>query len=155
MIRELISRFNRSLSEQMVSPRRRQVSPIKIWFDPETKTERSMEIARNSCILGETVDVSKTGIGFLVPAIRDKEKYLVGQDRTLNIEIDFPTGKVCLRAIGRRYEKVGIHLSMEKFLVGVEITEMSGDDKEAYDALLRRGGHRTPKSTGEIHVPVG
>ena len=139
----------------MVAPRKRQTSPIKIWFDPDNKTERSLEIARNSCILGETIDVSKTGVGFLVPAIRDKEKYLVGQDRHLNIEIDLPTGKVCLRAIGRRYEKVGIHLSMEKFLVGVEITDMAGHDRESYDSFLSRGPQRAPKSTGEVRVPVG
>lgn len=138
----------------MVSARRRQTSPLKVWFDPETKTERSLELARNACILGETVDVSKTGLAFLVPAIRDKEKYLVGQNRVLNIELDLPTGKVRLRAIGRRYEKVGIHLSMEKFLVGVEITEMSGADQEAYEAFLRRGPQRNPKSTGEVRVPV-
>ena len=114
-----------------------------------------MELARNACILGETVDVSKTGVGFLVPAIRDKEKYLVGQDRHLNIEIDLPNGKVCLRAMGRRYEKVGIHLSMEKYLVGVEITEMTEPDRASYDAFLSRGPQRAPKSTGEVRVPAG
>src|SRR5215210_5565850 len=105
MIRELISRFNRSLSEQMVSVRGRQTAPVKVWFDPDTNTELGRERARNACILGETVDMSKTGIGFIVPAIRVKEKYLVGQVRRLHIEIDLPTGKIYLCAVGRRYEK--------------------------------------------------
>ena len=136
MIRELITKFNRSLSERMVAPRRRHKAAIKIWFDPEVNSERGQELARAACILGETVDISRTGIGFLSPSIRLKEKYLVGHDRMLNIEIDLPTGKVYLRAIGRRYEKVGIHVSVERFLVGVHITSLTGADKEAYESFL-------------------
>lgn len=152
MIRELISRFNRSWSEQMVSARRRQTSPVKIWFDPDINTELGRERARNACILGETVDLSKTGIGFVVPAIRVKEKYLVGQVRRLHIEIDLPGGKVYMNGVGRRYEKVGQHISTERFLVGVEITELRGQDKEIYENFLRRGPQRVARSTGEIRA---
>src|SRR3954454_12534284 len=154
MIRELISRFNRSLSEQMVAPRRRQTSPIKVWFDADTNTERSQELARAACILGETVDLSLTGVGFLVPAIRSKEKYLVGQLRKLHVEIDLPGGKVYLRGVGRRYEAVGEHISTERFLVGIEITDMDESNRAAYDVFLKHGMPRIPKSTGEIRVPV-
>jgi hypothetical protein len=154
MIRELINRFRSSWTEQMVSARRPQTAPIKVWFDPDTKTERSIEMARAACILGETIDMSRSGIGFLVPAIRVKEKYLVGHLRDLNIEIDLPSGKVYMRAIGRRYEKVGLHVSTERFLVGAEITELTGANQEAYEAFLKRGGHRIQKSTGEITVSI-
>jgi hypothetical protein len=155
MLRELINRFNRSLSEQMVSARRPQTSPIKVWFDPDVKSELGQERARNACIIGETVDLSKTGIGFTVPAIRVKEKYLVGQLRRLHIEVDLPVGKVYLCGIGRRYEKVGEHISTERFLVGIEITELRGGDKELYEAFLRRGPQRLPKTTGEIRATAG
>jgi hypothetical protein len=154
MIRELISRFNRSLSEQMVSARRRQTAPIKLWFDPEMNTELARERARDACITGETVDMSKTGIGFLVPSIRVKEKYLVGQLRALNVEIDLPSGKLFMRLIGRRYEKVGQHISTERFLVGAEILELRGPDKEAYEDFLKRPAGRMPKSTGEVRVGI-
>ena len=43
-----------------------------------------------------SVDKPLTGVGLLMPAIRLKEKYLAGQDRVLNIEIDLPDGKVQL-----------------------------------------------------------
>lgn len=140
MIRELITRFNRSLSEHLVSSRRRHTAPIKIWFDPEANTERALEAARSACILGETIDMSSTGIGFLVPVIRLKEKYLVGHERTLNVEIDLPAGKVYMRVVGRRYEKVGIHVSMERFLVGAHIVSLQGGDKDTYEAYLANGG---------------
>ena len=139
MIRELITRFSRSFSERTVSARRHYKAPIKIWFDPEANTERSREIARQSCIFAETVDISRSGIGFLAPVIRVKEKYLVNQERPLNIEIDLPNGKVCMRAIGRRYEKVGADVSSEKFLVGATILNLTGTDKEIYETFLRNG----------------
>ena len=153
MIRELIAKFNRSLSERMVSLRRHHKAPIKIWFDPDINTERSREVARAACVLGETVDISRTGIGFTVPSIRVKEKYLVNQERNLNVEIDLPPGKVVMRVIGRRYEKVGVHISTERFLVGAHILELSGANKEMYETFLKYGNRRA-KGSGSLELGI-
>ncbi len=154
MIRELITKFNRSLSERMVSSRRHYKAPVKVWFDPEMNTDLSRERAIAACILGETVDISRTGIGFLVPSIRVKEKYLVGHERPLNIEIDLPTGKVYLRVMGRRYEKVGMHLSTERFLVGAHILRLEGTDKEIYETFLRNGNRSAKGRTASFELGV-
>jgi hypothetical protein len=148
MIRELISRINRSWSERVVAPRRRHAAVMKVWFDPEVNTELARQAARSACIFGETTDISRTGIAFLVPSIRLKEKYIVGHERNLNIELDLPTGKVFLKAIGRRYEKVGLHISTERFLVGAQITSLEGLDKENYETFLKRG-HRGTRSAAQ------
>ena len=153
MLREMITKFNRSFSERMVSSRRRHTAPIKIWFDPDVNNELSREKARNSCILGETVDISRTGIAFLVPSIRLKEKYLVGQERHLNVEIDLPTGKVFMRVIGRRYEKVGVHISVERFLVGAHILDLKGDDRDNYEVFLKNG-NRGLKRAGSLELGI-
>lgn len=147
MIREIITRFSRSWSEKMVAARRRQTAPIKIWFDPDMNTERAHEAARNACVLGETVDISRSGIAFLVPVIRIKEKYLAGHGRKLNVEIDLPNGKVYLRAIGCRYEKVDVHSSVERFLVGAHIDSLDGSDKEIYEMFLQNGNRRVAKTS--------
>jgi c-di-GMP-binding flagellar brake protein YcgR len=154
MIREIISKVNRSLSERMVSARRRHTALIKIWFDPDVNSERAVELARSSCIVGETVDISRTGIGFVVPSIRVKEKYLVGQERKLNVEIDLPTGKIQMRAIGRRYKKVGIHISTEKFLVGAQILDITGPDKENYERFLRNGNRRVKAPPASLELGI-
>jgi len=125
-----------------------------VWFDADVNSERAQELARSSCILGETVDISRSGIGFLVPSIRLKEKYLVGQDRNLNIEIDLPTGKVHMRAIGRRYAKVGIHISTERFLVGAEILHLDGPDKENYETFLKNGNRRLKTAARELELGI-
>jgi len=152
MIREFIAKINRSLSDRMVSARRRHRAPVKIWFDPEVNTERAQEAAKMSCLLGEVVDISRTGIGFLVPAIRVNEKYLVGQERNLNIEIDLPTGKVQMTVMGRRYEKVGMHLSTERFLVGAHIVKMADADREIYEYFLRHGNRRAKQSVPSLEL---
>lgn len=154
MIRELITKLNRSLSERLVSSRRRHKAPIKVWFDPETNTERARDAAKNAFLLGETVDISQTGIGFLVPAIRVKEKYLVGQERNLNIEIDLPSGKVQMKVIGRRYEKVGIHVSTERFLIGAHIVSVSGTDKENYEFFLCNGNRRIKNAAASLELGI-
>ena len=154
MIRELITRFNRSLSERMVSARRRHTAPMKVWFDPDGNTERARDAARAACILGETVDISRTGIAFLVPSIRVKEKYLVGHERNLNIEIDLPTGKVHLTAVGRRYEKVGMHISTERFFVGAHILNLTDVDKEIYETFLRNGNRRGKNTAASLELGI-
>ncbi len=127
------------MSERLVAPRKKHSAPIKLWFDADIKTEHAQDAARAACIIGETIDVSRTGISFLVPCIRTKEKYLVGQERNINVEIDLPTGKVYMKVLGKRYKKVGIHISTEKFLVGAAISDLNGADQDNYEAFLRMG----------------
>ena len=148
MIRELINRLSRSFSEKMVPARRPHTAPMRVWFDPDTKGERALEAARAECINGETVDLSRNGIAFSVPVIRTREKYLVNQDRPLNVEIDLPNGKVFLRMVGRRYEKVNIHSSMEWFFVGAAILDLTEQDKAIYENFLTNGPRR-PSNTAE------
>ena len=123
----------------MVSSRRGHQAPIKIWFDPDIKSERALEAARAACVIGETVDISRTGIAFLVPSIRINEKYLVGHERMLNVEIDLPSGMINMRVMGKRYEMVGEHSTTERFHVGAHIVEVAGDSKENFNTFLRRG----------------
>ncbi len=132
----------------MIAPRRQHSAPIKLWFDADLANERAQEAARAACIIGQTIDISTTGISFLVPSIRTKEKYLVGQERNINVEIDLPTGKVYMKVLGKRYKKVGVHISTEKFLVGATIASLSGTDRENYEMFLRNG---LGKAKGTAH----
>ncbi len=154
MIRELISKLNRSWSDRSIAPRRRHAAVMKVWFDPDSNTELARQSARAACIFGETLDISRTGVGFLVPAIRLKEKYLVGQERSLNIEIDLPTGKIQMKAIGCRYEKVGVHISTERFLVGAHITSLEGADRENYEAFLKRRNLGARSATASLELGI-
>ena len=154
MIRNWISKFNRSLSERLVSSRRRHTAPIRVWIEPDINTPHHREIAKNLAIPGETVDLSRTGVAFLVSSIRVNERYLVGQDRKLNIEIDLPSGKVAMQVVGRRYEKVGMHSSHEKFLIGSHIIRIESESNAVFDHFLRHGAGRRKKPVGGLELGI-
>lgn len=154
MIRELITRLNRSLSEKMVPTRHPFAAPMKVWFEPEVNSERAVDAARSACILGETIDLSRNGVAFSVPFIRLKEKYLVNQDRILNVEIDLPNGKVVLKMLGKRYEKIGMHSSQERFLVGATILSIPDTDKEIYETFLKKGDRRRNTTAERVGIAI-
>ena len=153
MIRSLVNKITGLIAERSHSPRRKCEAPVRVWFDPLKLRGFTVTSAEGIYMSGETVDVSKTGIAFLVPQIRIKENYLVGQERPLNVEIDLPGGRVRMQVIGRRYEREGIHLSDERYLVGAEIVEMSKQDREIYNQFLRYGGKR--RGSGEPSLVRG
>jgi hypothetical protein len=103
--------------------------------------------------MGETKDLSRTGVAFLMSSIRLKEKYLVGQDRILNAELDLPSGKVRMQLLGKRYERVGKHISIEKFLIGAQIVKMTTDNREAYEQFLKYAGRRK-KGAGNLGLEI-
>ena len=153
MLRDWISKFNKSLTKSVVSFRKSYNAPIKIWFEPDRATGRLNESVENIFATGETSDLSKTGVAFLMNSIRIKEKYLVGQDRVLNAEVDLPSGKIRMQLIGKRYERVGQHISVEKFLIGAEIVKMTDDNREAYEQFLKYGGRRK-KGQGSLGLEI-
>ncbi len=139
MIRKVLSKLSR-FSAKRAAPFRRSVqAPIKVSFAPHITPGIHTSSIDTSFLSGETTDMSRCGIGFLVSAIRIKENYLVGHDRKLIAEIELPNGKVKMTVLGKRYEKVGLHLSTEKFMIGAEIVEMSAHDREIFDQFIKFG----------------
>lgn len=143
MIRNLVSRLNRSVTKQIVAQRRELHLPIKISIIPDRATGRlsSAAVPEPLSIRGETKDLSKTGIAFVVSAIRIKEYYLVGENRTLKAEIDLPDGtKLQMQLIGQRYEQINIHDSVSEYLIGARITQMNENERDVFEEFLKTGG---------------
>jgi hypothetical protein len=113
--------------------------PVKVCFAPEKNPNNVTRTCEDLFLSGETVDLSETGIAFVVSSIRIKEKYLVGQERILNVELDLAGKRIRMQVLGKRYERVGIHASTERYLVGAAITDMSPDDRQKYDYFLKNG----------------
>jgi hypothetical protein len=153
MFRNLISKLNRSVSKQVVAARRDYVVPIKLTFEPDRNTGKLRMPVNELAIIGETRDLSHSGIGFVVSAIRLKEYYLVGEDRVLNAELDLPNGKVKFQIVGQRYEQVGEHISVSKYLIGAKIVNMSEENREVYKYFLRHG-KKVKRGTGTLQLGI-
>jgi len=108
--------------------------------------------AMNFYIMGETADLSSSGISFIVSSIRVKEIYLVGEGRLLNAELDLPSGKVSMKIVGERYEQVGEHISTARYMIGASIKEMTRDNREAYADFLQTGVKN--RNTGSLKLGV-
>lgn len=139
MLRELASRFSVSWIQRRASVRKNFQVPVKVCFAPEKNPHNITTSCEELFLSGETVDLSESGIAFVVSTIRIKERYLVGQERILHVEMDVAGKKIQMRVLGKRYERVGIHASTEQYLVGAAITEMSDDDRTKYEYFLRNG----------------
>lgn len=137
MLRNLIAKFNRSMAERVASVRHKRAVSIKLSFEPNGDTERLHAPPKIVFVLGETADLSHSGIAFIVSSIRIKENYLVGEGRVLNAELDLPDGKVLMKIIGQRYEPIGEHISTARYLVGASIIQMTDENRKAYDDFLR------------------
>ena len=140
MLRNLIAKFTKSMSSRVVAARHKREIPIKVSFEPTGKTGR-LDSTKNLFVAGETIDLSDSGIGFMVASIRVKENYLVGEGRVLNAELDLPNGKVSMKIVGQRYELVGEHLSTERYLIGASIVQISDENRAAYEDFMRLGGN--------------
>jgi hypothetical protein len=155
MLRKLIAKFNRSLTERVVASRHNYEVPIKIWIEPDRATGKLQKSLEHLMISGETKDLSKTGIAFIVPAIRLREYYLVGENRTLNAELDLPSGKIRMQIVGQRYEQVGQHLSESRFLIGASIQRMSLEEREIYEEFIQYGKRRGKAKGFELGIDKG
>lgn len=150
MLRELVSRFNSTIAARRASVRRNFNVPVKVYFAPEKDGVKQTRSWDDAFLSGETTDVSQTGIGFAVAAIRIRDRYLVGQERLLNVELDLSGTKVHMQVRGRRYEKVGIHLSEEKYFVGAEIVNVDEADKQAYEHFLGHGHNKVANNLAAV-----
>ncbi len=141
------------MSRQVVAARRDYSVPIKLTFEPDRITGKLRMPVNDLSIIGETRDLSHSGIGFVVAAIRLKEYYLVGEDRVLNAELDLPNGKVKFQIVGQRYEQVGEHISVSQYLIGAKIINMTDENREVYKYFLRHG-KKVKRGTGTLQLGI-
>ena len=154
MLRELVTKLSSVFERNSHNLRKKCDAPVRISFEP-VKTTGNLHVTMEGLgISGEAVDLSQGGIGFIVSSIRIKEFYLVGQERTLIVEVDLPAGKIKFKAIGRRYNKVGQHLTNEKYFVGAEITDINGRNKQLLEEFLRFGITR-PSGASAASLEMG
>lgn len=89
-------------------------------------------------LTGHSEDISATGIGFFVPAIRIGEYHLAADGRTLSVALELPTGMVHMKAIAVRYERQETDGVVSGYHIGARITEMAEDDHVLFTAYLSK-----------------
>lgn len=146
VFRSLVGRFNESVRGYFKPSRKNSRLPIQVTIQPKIQTtsllknhlaEVYAQKRKNLSTSGETLDIDKNGISFIVPFIRLGEHYLVSDGTVLNLEIDLPNGQLHLKARGCRYEQIEQDSSVGRFLVGARIVEISQKDQVLLEDYLQ------------------
>lgn len=87
-------------------------------------------------IQGYTRDISSSGVGLIVPAIRIGEHYLTGEDRRLKVILELPTGPIEIIVTPVRYEPLEVE-DEQGYLIGARIAEIGSKDRERYNSYLK------------------
>ena len=132
-LRTLVGRLREYAGDRRETRRRIRVPFTLSLHEPGKKANGRKPLPTLS---GFTQDISATGLALIVPAIRIGGHYLAGGDRTLEVELELPTGPVHIRATSVRYEPVDEDHSEEGYIIGVCITDMSAADREHLKSFL-------------------
>jgi hypothetical protein len=154
LIRKIATRVAQTIAERRAAVRKKVQVPVVITFEPDRNGAKQTQASDDAVITGVTRDISTCGIGVVVGAIRLSEKYLVGQERVLRVEIQVPGRPIVMKVVGRRYEEIGIHMSTERFLVGAEIVDMSESDRRAYERFVDNAEKYVKKMLVETALQV-
>jgi hypothetical protein len=95
---------------------------------------------------GHTLDISKTGLALIVPAIRIGEHYLAGSDRRVYVKLELPAGPVEMKLATVRYEALEDTDEETGYMIGARIIEMSDADRASFDQYLAGILSRPPVS---------
>jgi hypothetical protein len=89
-------------------------------------------------LAGYTRDISASGLALIVPTVRIGGYYITGENRTLQITLKLPTGLIQIEAIPVRYSPLEEDAADTGYLIGVQITGMSTEDRARFDAYIEK-----------------
>ena len=131
--RRIVSHLRRFIGNRRRSRRvRARLNFTLSLSDPRVNTNGGRRLPK---LAGHTLDVSVTGLGLVVPAIRIGEHYLAGADRTLHIKLELPSGPVEMKVATVRYESLE---DESGYLIGARILEMSDTDRMSFQKYVTR-----------------
>jgi hypothetical protein len=87
---------------------------------------------------GHTLDLSANGMALIVPAITLGEHHLVGENRTLRVQLELPLGPVGMQVLPVRYERLEEQASETGYLLAVKIVGMLEEDRARFAEYVSR-----------------
>ena len=131
LIRTLVGRIREFAGDRRQTRRR-----VRLEFTVAPETSKKANGRRVESMKGYTRDISATGLGLIVPAIRIGGRYLAGEKCKLDVLLELPKGTIHVRATSARYEPLEDQVE-HGYLIGAGITEMSDEHRALYMAYLQ------------------
>ncbi|MDQ4123817.1 MAG: hypothetical protein M3209_20455 [Acidobacteriota bacterium] len=141
-IRFFTSRLSESAQKLFSAPRKKAHLPITVSLEIGNAAGRLNNPHQKLNVAGFTQDFSKDDVNFILPMIRLGEHYLAGSEQKLILEIELPERKVRMKATASCYELIGMHDSVNQYLIGAKITEMNAAEREYLENFIKYGEQR-------------
>jgi hypothetical protein len=144
LIRAIATRLRQYVGNRRVAPR--YVTHLEAGLALSVSLSKAkpgeQDAGQQLKLAGYTRDISATGLAIIVPTIRIGGQYLTGENRTLAIVLKLPTGQVQIKGTPVRYSPLDEEGTDTGYLVGVQITSMSDEDRALFNAYLDTLGRR-------------
>ena len=134
LMRSMVARMRVYIGNRRRARRHRRSVHFSVSiFDPKLSRE---QLEHALYLEGDTSDISSSGLGLIVPAIRINDRYLTAPDQRLHLMLELPSGRIDMRVAPVRYEKR--EGAASGYLIGVRIDVMSDDDRARFEDYLRQ-----------------
>ena len=137
LIRTIAARLREYVGNRRRTPRYRVRWPVSVSPLEARKSPNGARRPTGAALSGFTRDVSASGLGLILPAIRINDVYLT-EGRTLEILIEHESGPIIIYAVAVRYEKLEEEEAEKGYLVGMRIMEMEEGDRSRFIESLEQ-----------------
>ena len=130
LARSIVSRLRQLMGDRRHAKRQKTRLEFTVSIDSPAKSLNGAK--RVNSLTGHTLDLSPNGLALIVPSIRLGQYHLVGENRSLHVKLELPTGPVEMQVTPIRYETLEEHKSETGYLIGVKITKISEEERAAF-----------------------
>lgn len=134
--RRIASKLRQFVADRRHAKRREARLPITVSLAAPVVNQNGFR--RQATLDGHTLDISATGLSFVVPVIRVAEHYLTGEDRILWLKLNLPDGPIDMEVTPVRYESLDEQEAEKGYVIGVLIKEMSDEHRADFDRYVKR-----------------
>ncbi len=132
LIRSVFSRLQTYVQDRRHPPRLR----VRLLFTVSLcRKSHGKGLRPEPALKGHTRDLSAGGLALKLPQVHLDGHYLAAEDREVKLKLELPTGPISMLVIPRRYERLE-QAELCKYLIGVQITEISDEDRKRYLSFI-------------------
>ncbi|HZI17098.1 MAG TPA: PilZ domain-containing protein [Pyrinomonadaceae bacterium] len=133
LLRKIAVRLRDYVGNRRWAPRRSVRLPVLVALLDERAVAQPT-------LAGHTRDLSESGLGLVLPAVRLGDRYLTGGGQTLRVTLQLPGTHVRLYATPVRYERLEGEGEERGYLLGLSLSETEDADRQKFLDYLRSVG---------------
>jgi hypothetical protein len=133
LIRSVVSRVRMFVKDRRSSSRLR----VRLLFSISVGRKANGNGSR--LLKGHTQDLSQNGLALNVPQVHLDGHHLATEERDLQLKLELPDGPISMLVSPRRYERLDEAELGCGYLIGVQIVQISEEDRRLYLSFIRQG----------------